>query len=1813
MVFPRRSVPAARCIPTIVVLSLWGWIAQAQAPVDSIAPHRLSFAFGADTLKVPYERNHPLGESHPGFDRAVVMIHGTGRTAPSYYHTLLLSAQDADHAETHTLLLAPQFLAEVDLDSTDIPTDDLLFWENSGWDNCWKSGDPSCSTATYPRAHRLSSFAVVDSILFRLASRNEDMATIIVAGHSAGGQFTNRYAASNRMEQQIREDYGVEVKYVVANPSSYVYFNGERRLAGTLDEFGPFDSSICWYYNHYRYGMENLNPYLSAVTADSVRAQYARRTVTLLLGELDNDPASDALDMSCPAMAQGNHRLERGRIYHNYLRHYFGSELTGTHEQAIVAGAEHSARQMYVSGCGMYFLFDYGSCSLSPLTLQPPPFPLSLQAAVSTVPGGTTILLAPGVYAGPGYRDIQFSGKAISVRSATGDPTTCIIDCQNAGRGFRFASDETAESIVKDLTIRNGWTSGNGGGISCTDADPTINNCILVDNDASGVGGGLSCILFSNPWVTKCTFHSNGAPQGGGIYCSSWSDIRLEQTIIDSNTTGEAFACDASSIPEYIRNNDFFANAGGDWTGQIAGSLGVSGNIQSDPLFCNAPTTFYLCADSPCLPAGMGAMPQGCAACGPYVCCFEDGSCVLYHEESECTGAGGTWNPGMGSVCLPNPCPAAEGACCFWGVCQIETEENCAYAGGTYVGDLTTCSPNPCPAACCVDESCTYVVEDSCSGTWYSGTTCFGNPCQLHACCVDEVCSLTTEMDCGGTYYPMVDSCDPDPCIEPPTSVCCASGQCFIVTEEFCVNNYGGTWYEDWVSCTPNPCTLAPCCVEESCSFTIESECGGTWHADLVDCVPNPCIEAACCVETSCLIKIESDCDDLGGTWHADWNTCDPNPCILAACCVGGACTVTHLSDCEGTWFPNELTCDPNPCPAGCCTEGTCSIATEEDCTNGNGIWHADWDACDDPDPCPAVCCDNGACTIVAEHACSGEWHAEGTSCDPNPCFFIVKPDGTGDYATVQAAINAASDEDMIALTNGTFQVATHQGAEPSGINFKGKAITVRSLSGNPAHCIIDGGSTYRGFTFNNAEGFGSVLEGIRITNGFAVFGGAIWCLGASPTIHNCEMVQNASGSNGGALLCQSSSPSVSDCIFIENTVPGDGGAICGANGSMINLSGCVFVGNVAGQNGGAVCSGASSASAEARNCTFYGNGAVQGGSIYSYTGSTPSWWEDTIVAFGVQGAAVEAQTAGAAPSLRCCDLFGNAGGDWVGFIAGQLGLWGNINQDPLFCDAPGNLSLCWNSPCTAENSPCGRQIGVFGAGCGICGPEDIRACCVGGACSLVTEVGCEALGGTWHVEQEACDPNPCPAVCCTGGDCAVSTENVCAYLDGVWYEAWTSCDPNPCPAVCCLGEGCALTTEEGCADQEGIWYADWTTCTPNPCSALPLWADHDVGEIVLTLTAEGTIGFLTGDEWEGSGLRYPREGENLLWVGGLWVGESETYVANRDYEADPNREWRVSSSPDGHIVIDENGISHQDIHASYSDSAATQPRGLFVEQESWAYAVNSAATDLVIVHYRVLNLGNFPLSDLYAGIFMDLDIPDASRNTGGVDADLDLTYMTGHPDSAAVYAGVQVLQGQGEPPVSNLTLINNPSYVWPNAYILDADKYAFLSALDSAHVVTDPDTITDFGLLSAAGPFDLDAGSEQRITFAILGGVDLDDLRQSARVARIIHSGGFLDVPEDSDLPIRVACLRSVLPNPFREEARIRFDLPETQPVSLNVYDVNGSLIRRLAHGPQAAGPHILVWDRRNEIGRVAPGGVYFIHLTVGRSRESRRVILLR
>ncbi len=181
-------------------------------------------------------------------------------------------------------------------------------------------------------------------------------------------------------------------------------------------------------------------------------------------------------------------------------------------------------------------------------------------------------------------------------------------------------------------------------------------------------------------------------------------------------------------------------------------------------------------------------------------------------------------------------------------------------------------------------------------------------------------------------------------------------------------------------------------------------------------------------------------------------------------------------------------------------------------------------------------------------------------------------------------------------------------------------------------------------------------------------------------TFERNSFVGNTSG--GGAPLMIDDTPMVvADCLFANNVTDWANG-IEVWDSDPTTITGCTFVANTMTQSG-------------------YGGCAL---SIYGIDEGPAVTLENCIIAENGVGEPVYASDGTA--TLHCSLVWGNTDGDWLGAIAGQDTLNGNLAVEPLLCDPEaGDYQLCADSPCLPANNPeCTEPIGVYEQGCPPCG-----------------------------------------------------------------------------------------------------------------------------------------------------------------------------------------------------------------------------------------------------------------------------------------------------------------------------------------------------------------------------------------------------------------------------------------------------------------------------------------------------------------------------
>jgi len=92
-----------------------------------------------------------------------------------------------------------------------------------------------------------------------------------------------------------------------------------------------------------------------------------------------------------------------------------------------------------------------------------------------------------------------------------------------------------------------------------------------------------------------------------------------------------------------------------------------------------------------------------------------------------------------------------------------------------------------------------------------------------------------------------------------------------------------------------------------------------------------------------------------------------------------------------------------------------------------------------------------------------------------------------------------------------------------------------------------------------------------------------------------------------------------------------------------------------------------------------------------------------------------------------------------------------------------------------------------------------------------------------------------------------------------------------------------------------------------------------------------------------------------------------------------------------------------------------------------------------------------------------------------------------------------------------------------------------------------------------------------------------------------------------------QVASLLQNHPNPFNPQTEISFALDHAGPARLEIFNMQGRLVRTLVDGNLPAGPHAVVWDGRSDAGAQAASGTYFYRLISDDQTLTRKMTMVK
>ncbi len=344
----------------------------------------------------------------------------------------------------------------------------------------------------------------------------------------------------------------------------------------------------------------------------------------------------------------------------------------------------------------------------------------TIQGGIDASVSGDTVIVANGTYTGVGNRDISCEGLDIVLRSESGDPNLCIIDCEGSygsrHRGFTFDG-----AIVFDgFTVRGSYTETGdaGGAIKVLGGTATITNCQFLGNRVSRAAGG-AIWMSGGGTIQGCVFSDNLADhlymaRGGALYVASGDPVIIECVFIRNrvggacaNYGGAIFSYGSPSIVdcEFTANRAFTSGCFGSELGS-GGALGGNYSVIENCSFVGN------------IADGTVAIGGALATTGPVTNCVFSGNHAYGYWDDSYGGAVSGGGPFTDCTFIGN-FAGFGGAVSSYGASSSQSFVNCLFIrnlSAYYGGALKTSGGSTI-------VNCTFVGNES----WERGGAVYGN------------------------------------------------------------------------------------------------------------------------------------------------------------------------------------------------------------------------------------------------------------------------------------------------------------------------------------------------------------------------------------------------------------------------------------------------------------------------------------------------------------------------------------------------------------------------------------------------------------------------------------------------------------------------------------------------------------------------------------------------------------------------------------------------------------------------------------------------------------------------------------------------------------------------------------------------------------------------------------------------------------------------------------------------------------------------------------------------------------------------------
>lgn len=399
------------------------------------------------------------------------------------------------------------------------------------------------------------------------------------------------------------------------------------------------------------------------------------------------------------------------------------------------------------------------------------------------------------------------------------------------------------------------------------------------------------------------------------------------------------------------------------------------------------------------------------------------------------------------------------------------------------------------------------------------------------------------------------------------------------------------------------------------------------------------------------------------------------------------------------------------------------------------------------------------------------------------------------------------------------------------------------------------------------------------------------------------------------------------------------------------------------------------------------------------------------------------------------------------------------------------------------------------------------------------------------------------------------------------------------------------------------------------------------VNDLQISISSDGTIGFMDAFAQDGGVGFIPGSHENILFEGGLLVAadlqrspaETPTPIIINQIR-EKNEVQRHFKPTDNVRMYRPGELSDSDGLARFNSERHHTFKDLLITKQT--YAFNEPGIEKAFfVRYEITNNSMATLNDLHVGLFNDWDLRDYARNHTGWSAPDSLLYVYDNPGD--IYAAVTHMGAAA----SNFAIDNDSPwslrdadnradslkfgiYYDPNRTHLDGftrqEKRLALTAGNERTTISN----TDISVVTSSGPFTMGPNATITVGFIYAWGESLPELRSQVAGARTLdlfetsvagYHADFRELAEE-------ITLFQNFPNPFNPQTYIEFHVPEAGHAELSVYNIMGQRVATLFEGTLQRPANMIPFDASG-----LASGVYIAVLRSGSRTATMKMTLVK